>query len=676
MHSLVLPLTRPAWLIALVMSVAAPVAAAEIDSVRLVLHGGDFLEGRVCDLHDARLEVIHPLGRSYVNKRDVRSWILKENREGQGVEGEGVEGNAASGHRLQILVLKAGHEVAGEVRYVPEVEEWLVKLPAGTASYPDDKVLRVIQGSGLCSDGAFSPRQGFHERVTRAIEKVRSDSKVSQMEGSHVLTQAGFFALRAMDEAIVGSDPGGRLARIALKERFRTALPDEVNEVMPNFFETMLGGTEEERVKALRQVFLSRGAEVYSLMVVLLLDTEQPPQVRGFCVEVLQQMNRIPELLKAYQSAQGTAQLAVAVALGDAGIYIGIETLVEALTLDLAAARALAVQKLREYTGLEFGFDPDMEPSTQRTAVASWSGWWREHRSQIEEQLTFRLRPELENPARIRARELWRRGNVAWEEGDIQTAERLFQHAIEEDPTCLPPFVCLGIIAYQNHFDYKAANEWFARALRRAPESGEDDLLRLAYYHLGRIHELVFDYELAERAYRSAINLDPNYAEAWHDLGMVIYQDALMLRDASPAQRRERFLDASRTLEDGLKRLREFQRGLYMFTRANLPIGSDLPFSTRDHNRNLKSLKAHLKDTEALFAYRIAVIQLALGDRSRAKEWGEIALKGPTPKADYHLLLANILNLLGEKKEAEKELAKARALDPKHPRLPEKKKPL
>ncbi|MCA8962713.1 MAG: tetratricopeptide repeat protein, partial [Planctomycetes bacterium] len=278
------------------------------------------------------------------------------------------------------------------------------------------------------------------------------------------------------------------------------------------------------------------------------------------------------------------------------------------------------------------------------------------------------LRPDAFDAKRDRAAQLWREGTLAWEKRDLPRAEAFLQQAIDTDPTCAPPFVCLGIIAYQERGDYIAAEEYFERAIRRVSTEAQSEILRLAYYHLGRIREAALRFREAQGYYEKAIEIDPVYAEAWRELGGVVYRQALT-QEGLPEERLERFRQAARIYETALERLAKRREELVFLTLDNLPGSSDLPFSSRAHNKGLRDQKRRFERFEGEFAYQIAVIRLATGERELAADWAKRAVESPQPLVDYHLLYAQILRELGREGDAQDQIKAARRLDPTHPRL-------
>lgn len=621
------------------------------ESFRVKLKSGEFLIGRVFDLGREKLEVFQTLGATTVAKRDVESMTRL------------VPASGAVTESPRILVLKNHQQLDGDISF--DGVQWTVRRPAGVVRYSEDEVLRVIEPSGKCTDGAFTARRGFEAEVKKAIAQVRGDDVEARSAGMDLLERGAYFALRDIEMAREDGDPGGRLLRILLQQKRRMALPSDIELVLPGFVKALEEGDEVERTHVLREGFLERGVEIFPLLAVVLLDPEQPASVRALAVDVLQRMSRTKELVDAYQQAEGRAQLAVAIALGDGGIYVGIPTLIEALDLDEPEVRDLAASKLTEYTGEDFGYVPGADDNVRRTAQARWLGWWRRSKDDIEQNLAYKLRPDIANqsPQRVKAVQLWSDGSLYWEKRELITAKELFRKSSEYDPTYIPPIVALGILSYKEDGDYATAIELFERSIRRGDEERDASVLRLSYYHLGRIHQLGFDFDLASKAFRRAIDLDPYYADAWYHAGSCLYEAALRLKDASAEERRGHFEGAAETFATGLAKLREYREGLVVLTSNALPIGTELPFSRREHNRGLLQLRERLRATEAQFSYRIGVIRLALGESAAALAAAREAVASPKPEARFHHLLAQVLESMGELEDASAERTKAAALE-------------
>lgn len=633
------------WLGLLVLVELTPAHAVE--NVRVVLRTREIVEGRAFEHGRETIELVLRRGRRSIHKNAIDRCTFLGTQEIPEQQGS-------------VLVLQNGHEVAGTVEFSADTGAWLVTLPVGQARYADTEVMCMVLPTGVASNGTFTPRDGFTRRVHDAIAGVRSDSALGQSQGQEFLRRAGYFALRLLEEALA-ADPSPRLQRLVTEQRLLAAVPLEVERDVPDFLSLLRTGTTEQRLRCLREVFLARGEECFPLYSVLVQDEDQPPEVRGYCVDLLRRMGEVKQLVDAYRNTTGRAQLAVAIALGDAGLFIGIPTLIEALEVPDVEAQQLAASKLEEYTGERFGFEAGADESVRRTALARWQGWWRAHRESIEELLVGRLGSDTENPARARARALCGRANVAWAGGDFDLAYDTFREASNVDPTSLQPLLGLGVLCYTQRGELREAEEWFRRAMKRPAEDSEQEVVRLLYYHLGRLHLNRLEYEQARGAFQRAVSLGPDHADTWFDLGRASYMAAVYASDLSPEVRRTRFGEAARVFEDGVDHLRKYRDGLVVMSSSQLP-GDALPFSAREHNRSLREFKEHLRAREGRFAHEIARARLATGEVEKAFEWAQRAAESPEPKPDDHLLLATILEAQGKAAEAASERDKAERL--------------
>ena len=575
-------------------------AMAQAD-IKIRTLDGVVLAGRIYDLGNEYLELAGRLGSNPILKRNVRSWSQVELKT---PEPPGI-----------ILVFLSGHEVSGGVRFDTGTSEWVVDLELGSARYPDSEVKRTIQPNGICSDDRFTVRCDFEDRIKRAIAGVRSGEPFASREGSEFLRAAGFFSKRFLEEALVDEE-NEEIRRILLEERLRMALPEGVTKARPNFLEQLSTSKPNDRVNLLSEALMENGSDLYPLLGLLLLDDSQSATVRSFAVDILQRTHSIKELILAWKSSQAHAQLALAIALGENGVYIGIITLIDALELDEEAARAIAAGKLLEYTGEQFGFDPAGDAATRASAVKLWREWWHGNKDQIEKIAVAAFHGGDASQERRRASDLWRQGIESEALGRFDAAEHFYRNATKVDPTAMGPFVSFGILLYQQRSDFEGALTLFRRALGRDAGLGDEIIERLCYYHIGRIYQFGLDFDRSRVALLKAIQLDPNYSDAWFELGRNLYEEAI-LDSGDIEQRKKQLIEARDTFKNGIQALVRYRGGLVVVDRTNLPFDSSLPFSARDHNRSLRDIRIRILEELGRFRGRISAISLILGDPDR-----------------------------------------------------------
>jgi tetratricopeptide (TPR) repeat protein len=577
--------------------------------VRVRMLDGKVVEGRFYDLGNEYLELSRRLGTKMVLKREVLGWSSEdlEEKDKGGI----------------LLVLESGNEVAGDVSFDSGTREWVVKIKLGSARYKDSEVLRTIQPDGTTSDGRFTIRKGFNERLTKAIQGIREGDLLAKKDGINFIRSAGYFASAALDEELK-KEFHPELRKLQLDQSFRMALPAGVSESHPGFLEALTTGDPRDQVSLLREVLLENGADLYPLLGLLLLDDGQSAEVRSFSIDILQRTHSISELVKAWQVSEGKAQLALAIALGENGIYIGFSTLLEALELEEVAARKLAANKLAEYTGETFGFEAEGSAEQRSEAIVRWKEWWETHRSKIESVTVAAMEGRTDTIERKRSSDLWKKGLIALEDNRIDTAERFFEEATLADPSAMGPYVSLGILLYQQRSNFDLALESFSKALGRKPGSGDLVNERACYYHIGKIYSLAFDLEKARGAFRKAVQLDPNFSVAWYDLGQIQYDEAL-LSSGERADRKSLLEESRETFARGLSTLKRYREGLVVVDRTNLPFDSQLPFSARDHNKSLREIRQRILADLGRFRARIAAISWMIGDDQRVIEEFEAA---------------------------------------------------
>ena len=600
--------------------------------VRVRMLDGKIVEGRIYDLGNEYLELSSRLGTKLILKREVLGWSsvdLEDKDEGG-----------------MLLVLKSGNEVGGDVSFDPGTREWIAKFELGSARYKDSEILRTIQPDGSTSDDRFCVRKGFKERLDKAIEGIRLGDPLAKKDGSDFVRSAGFFAAEAL-QVQLDSEFNAELRRLQLEESFRMALPAGISESHPGFLEALTSGNPADQVRLLREVLLENGADLYPLLGLLLLDDAQSAEVRSFSIDILQRTHSISELVKAWQVSEGQAQLALAIALGENGIYIGLSTLLGALELEEVAARTLAAQKLAEYTGETFGFDPQGSAESRQQAISRWSEWWNTHRTRIESITVAAMEGRTDTVERKRSSDLWKKGLVALAEDRIDTAERFFEEAILADPSAMGPYVSLGVLLYQKRSNFNKALESFSKALGRKPGTGDLVNERACYYHIGKIYSLAIDLEKARGALRKAVQLDPNYSVAWYELGQIQYDEAL-LSSGDRNDRKVLLEDSRETFGRGLSALKRYREGLIVVDRTNLPFDSQLPFSTRDHNKSLREMRQRILADMGRFRARIAAISWMIGDDSRVIQEFEAARREESLNEDLRFLSRRARARLGE----------------------------
>lgn len=170
---------------------------------------------------------------------------------------------------------------------------------------------------------------------------------------------------------------------------------------------------------------------------------------------------------------------------------------------------------------------------------ASYLGSGPQATPTLNERLLDRRLGGTDNPD---ARDLYIQGRVLWEQrsSSMVRALELFQQAIDRDPQFSLAYSgvsnCYFLLGVWNsvppHIAFPKAKEASLRAIELAPESSE------AHLSLAMVHWLYeYDWRSAEREFRTAIELNPNYARASHWHGLFLAEMG-RFEDAIAAERR------------------------------------------------------------------------------------------------------------------------------------------
>jgi tetratricopeptide (TPR) repeat protein len=124
------------------------------------------------------------------------------------------------------------------------------------------------------------------------------------------------------------------------------------------------------------------------------------------------------------------------------------------------------------------------------------------------------------------------------EQGDLKTARQYYQKAIEEEDCIADAYCNLGIIESQEG-NYPKAIDCFTLCLKDNPRHYE------AHYNLANLYAEVGNHALAKMHYGIAIELEPDFANSYFNLGLTFaiireYKQAVKYlkkyRDLAPAE--------------------------------------------------------------------------------------------------------------------------------------------
>jgi TolB-like protein/Tfp pilus assembly protein PilF len=227
----------------------------------------------------------------------------------------------------------------------------------------------------------------------------------------------------------------------------------------------------------------------------------------------------------------------------------------------------------------------------------------------------------------------------------LEQAMDLFRRAIEMDPEYAYAYVGLAdtymLMGDYGGLDLQKMVASAVPALDRALQL--DSRLAPAYASLGAIRTKQFDFDAAEAAHRRAIELDPNYATAYHWYGDLLVSYANRPGDAIPLLEQAVRLDPlspaiTVTLGQAFEGMGQFEKALDLYHRA-IEIAPDYVgsyfllarmnqnvFGRLDEAFRWRSDGLSRNPGQVLALGNMGVMFLDLGDDERAERWIDQAI--------------------------------------------------
>jgi len=639
--------------------VLAAASAALAEDV-VTLQDGEIRRGRVIDPGRNAIEVISPLGTIRVLKRDVAriEFGLGEERKEE--------------RTLDRVLTKDGREIAGEVRFSPDGKSVIVKIPGGEVSFPRDEVVRIIGRGGKDEEGSVASSAGLRERIPKWIADLAGSGGE---EAERRLRESGILAaeaLAAAQESATGV-AAERVRRLLASLDLRRTVGDTLDKRMPNIYEVLEGADAEKKVTLLKASFLAAPEEAVALLGFVLKDPAESAEVRSFATEFLRRLNRNKELIDVYAGSSGRAQFAVALALGENGIYVGIPTLIEALEVEDAEVQKIAIERLRAWTGADFGFVPgDPDEKKRATALAAWRVWWEGNRAAVEHEASLHIHPPADDsPERIRAIELWTEANREWSRGNYDAAEVGLRRSVFADPTFVGASLSLGIFLARVRDQPVEAGTILRKVAERRFVSMGADCQMFAFFHLGELHAKGGRFAEARRFFGKALVAKPEFIEARLALARLLHSEAIGTANLKPEDRLKGIDAALAEYRKAIASIDAYSKSLVLLRVDDIPVGEQIPFVRRDHNQSLLALRKHLRGEKAAALCSMARATIAKRDDEGARTLVLEAIRETEEYVPARLILARLLAKSGDAEGAAREYREVLRRDPENPEAKE-----
>ncbi len=640
------------WVVGLSFALGALAQAED----RVTLRSGVVRTGRIRDPGRNYIELETPQATDRIAKRDVARIQLGRPAPGENLDSERIE-------------LKGGRRIAGEVRESPDGKRIIVRVPGvGEVSYPREEVVRRIpRGEGAAERPSADPEQ-LAVRIAALVERLgRGGAEADAAEKE--LRGLGIFAVEPLDGAAqtAAGEAARRIRGVLRAHELRKIVGDELDKELPEIYGEIEAPQPDERIEALKAALLVAPADAVPVVVFVLEDPEEDAAVRSFCVELLRRLNRYRELIDAFYRADAGLAFALAVALGENGVHIGIPCLITALAEDDRRLRALAAEKLEAYTGEDYLPAEDAPAGEWRQAQERYQAWWLAHRDVINERArAMTSRTPQATPQRARAIQYWERGAEEAAKEEYAAAEASFRRALDEDPSYARAGLSLGILLYRHqrrHADAAACLESVVSG--RYPDV-TDDVYAVAMYHLGAIRRELGDYKDAAEWFKRAIETGKHYIEAYTALGDSYYEWALMSDDLPAARRKEILAQAEATCDAGLQAAAAYEKELVVMPVDPELVRDDGAFSRRDYLRSLKTLRDSLARSRTAFAVSLVRIYLVQGALDKAEARAREAAAQDPSDANLQIALARVFERKGDAASALRHYRAALRLDPEN----------
>ena len=415
--------------------------------------------------------------------------------------------------------------------------------------------------------------------------------------------------------------------------RIKSYLTQDIVEKVPGLSRRLTDPEARERVQALKEAAVAAPRDCAALFVYI-AKTDSNKDVRAFVLGQLTLENRTQELIELLQAQDGSLRLAAAVALGDNGVYVGVPVVLEALKLEDAAVRKVAIGKLEAWTGQFLGYFADDPPEKRAAAIERWEQWWAANGKKfVEDSLRATVRKdEVTEDEKAKGLAEWMRAQKAWDaveaanpplKGDERKSELekvrfLLQKALDLYPNCVNARLALGILSYTELGDPATAKRELEIVLARYDEDGGDLTKILAHYHLARLAQADKRWSEADRHYRQARSIDSANWEVVGALGRLSYERALGDEALGLPERKATLEDAVKFLTEAIQAVDSHEIEVRESAKAADAVEVETPFKRGAFLKTIDQAKESLTRTAAELRYQRgrALAALQRGDEA------------------------------------------------------------
>lgn len=487
----------------------------------VILKDGRKIKGIVEDTHGPTIKVNRELGSITIQRAEIKEIIwAKKSLEDVTVKedtvylknGDRITGKIEVSRDNKTVIITKKYKGKPQTIYIP-YQEVLKIVYAGTVEKKDDREKAVL----------------VEDVVKKQVKRLDSENELDVLDARKKLIDLGLVAISHLKEIRDSQPLAARkvIDEILFLAELKKHTTKDMLDKVSNLYGRLTSTDSKVKVECLEELVKMVGEEVLSLFTLLLHRDAEPLSVRVYCLNYLAYMDRNVELIKTLNNSNsGRLRFLAAIHLGDNGIYVGVETIINALLFPDEKVRTLAYERLKAFTGEDILFDPAWEEKNRKTAHAEWMEWWSKNKgkmlSKLAEDLGVKSSPEIDQ---MKADIYYKAAVRAWQNGRADAAISGFKKAFETQPSHVAARLNYALVNIEEKNFEPARREVDIVLKRFAEEAGVIGRKR-AYYYLGLIELEGLNWADAKKNFELAIKLDRKYVDARIALGRACFLQA------------------------------------------------------------------------------------------------------------------------------------------------------
>jgi tetratricopeptide (TPR) repeat protein len=503
----------------------------QLDEV--VLADGTKIRGRVVDPGGPAVKVIRESGATHgsvsILKRDIKELHLRSDPGAEVLHEDVV--HLAGGQEIRGCAQVSADGATVSVTMKKEGKEQ-------TVAFPRSEVIRIEYAPSRDQAAKNAPVQlkdSLGEIIDKRLSELASADEEVSNAAAEKLVSLGVFAVGHLKEKLPKLEEAvaRKVARIIEINEIKSYISAEAMKAFnkpgeKNIYERLTSTDADAKLATLQELSLIEEGEMAPLLCHLARQKKEAAEVRVYCLHMLAQAEHNNDLLELMTEDDGWLRLAAALHLADNGIYAGVPHFIAALNMSDEKYRKVAVEKLRQASGENFGFDPAGPEKERLAAIKKWEDWWSKNSDKVLRQsLKLISSKQIADDDRSFSRIYHKRAEEAWAAGKFEQALESFGKSVELDPSNLTARLSKAIMLYTELGKNKEAMSEISTILRRYSDELVPMIRKQALYHAAMISLSEGNWRDAIHDLQSAITLDERYTDGYIALGKTYYVQAV-----------------------------------------------------------------------------------------------------------------------------------------------------